>query len=106
MPDDGIPEVAPALHLYEAIADLSRQMVEASRADDWPRVGALEDQCRAVIATMMASAAPRLPSRPERQRRIDLLRAILANDAIIRARSAPWLRQLENLSLLPPDRDR
>jgi hypothetical protein len=33
----------------------------------------------------------------EQRRRIELLRAILANDAEVRRRSEPWLQQLERL---------
>jgi flagellar protein FliT len=106
MPDDGLSGTAPVsglLHLYESIARLSHDMVAASGADDWARVGELEDQCRSLIATLKAAAALRPIGQAEQRRRVDLLRAILADDAQIRARSEPWLRQLEHLYAPPRD---
>jgi flagellar protein FliT len=107
MPDDGLTDLAPAsglLHLYESIARLSHDMVSASSADDWTRVGELEDQCRSLIATLKAAAAIRPLGRAEQRRRVELLREILAHDAQIRSRSEPWLRQLEHLyASLPRD---
>jgi flagellar protein FliT len=100
MPDDGLSGTAPAsglLHLYESIARLSHDMVAASAADDWTRVGDLEDQCRSLIATLKAASALRPLGQAEQRRRVALLRAILADDAQIRTRSEPWLRQLEHL---------
>lgn len=105
MPDDGITDLAPAtglLHLYESIARLSRDMVAASGADDWTRVGELEDQCRSLIATLKAAAAVRPLGQAEQRRRVALLREILADDAQIRTRSEPWLQQLERLVASPP----
>jgi flagellar protein FliT len=107
MPDDGITDLAPAsglLHLYESIARLSHDMVAASGAGDWTRVGELEDQCRSLIATLNAASAVRPLGRAEQRRRVELLREILADDAQIRTRSEPWLRQLEHFyASLPRD---
>lgn len=105
MPDDGINQLTPGsglLHLYESIARLSHHMVAASAAGDWARVGELEAQCRSLIATLKAAAAIRPLGRDEQRRRVELLRAILADDAQIRARSEPWLQQLEHLYTSPP----
>jgi flagellar protein FliT len=107
MPDDGVTDLPAAsglLHLYESIARLSHDMVAASSANDWLRVDQLEQQCGSLIATLRAASAVRPLGRAEQRRRVELLRAILADDAQIRARSEPWLRQLDRLyASLPHD---
>ncbi len=101
MPDDGRFAGGQArrerslIAHYEAIAQASHQMLAAARAEDWARVGVLEDECRALIARLQAEAAGVVLSAQEQKRRVQLLREILADDAEIRARSEPWLQELE-----------
>src|SRR5262245_52234072 len=103
-PEDGrllnlrpAPRGAELIARYEAIANLSRAMLAAAHADDWDEVSALEDRCRALIVELKAAARTTHLSVAEQRRRIELLRAILADDAEMRTRSEPWLRQLEQL---------
>jgi flagellar protein FliT len=103
MPDDGRSAGVQARHArsliahYEAIAQASHAMLAAARAEDWVRVGALEDECRALIARLQADAQGVALGAAEQRRRVQLLRDILADDAEIRARSEPWLQELETL---------
>jgi flagellar protein FliT len=96
------PRGTELIACYEAIARASHAMLAAAHAGDWDGVGALEDRCRALIVELKAVARTTRLSVTEQRRRIELLRAILANDAEVRTRSEPWLRQLERL--LPPPR--
>ncbi|MCX8114048.1 MAG: flagellar protein FliT [Burkholderiaceae bacterium] len=103
-PDDGravrtrAPGGAPRLiQRYEAIAQASRRMLCAARSEDWDEVARLEDRCRDLIAELKAASRTERLSASEQRRRIELLRGILADDAEIRARAEPWLRQLERL---------
>lgn len=82
---------------YEAIAQASHAMLAAAHADDWDEVHVLEERCRALIAELKSAARTTRLGVTEQRRRIELLRAILANDAGVRKRSEPWLRQLERL---------
>jgi flagellar protein FliT len=102
-PDDGpAPDRAPRLiQRYEAIAQASRKMLSAARREDWDEVARQEDRCRALIAELRAARRTERLSAPEQRRRIELLRGILADDAEIRARAEPWLRQLERLIPAP-----
>jgi flagellar protein FliT len=89
---------APALiRCYEAIADTSRLMLAAAHADDWDEVVRLEGRCGEQIAHLKKVARTQPLGTPEQRRRIELLRAILANDADIRKRAEPWLQQLERM---------
>ena len=82
---------------YEAIAQASRRMLSAARSEDWDEVARLEDRCRDLIAELKAAHRTERLSASEQRRRIELLRGILADDAEIRARTEPWLRQLERM---------
>lgn len=101
MPDDmrhGAPHAATGLiERYEAIAAVSRQMLAAARADDWTEVARLEARCRELIAELKQLARSQRLNVSEQRRRIELLRGILADDAEMRLRAEPWLRQLERL---------
>lgn len=102
-PDDGqfglnpAPGVPALIQFYEAIADASRLMLGAAHADDWDEVLRLEDRCRALIDQLKQVAPSQRLGAAEQRRRIELLRAILANDAEVRRRCEPWLQQLERL---------
>src|SRR5215467_4756021 len=109
MPDDGqlhnlrpVPHGMQLIAHYEAIAQVSRAMLVAAHADDWEEVRSLEERCRALIVELKAAARTTRLSVAEQRHRIELLRAILANDADIRTRSEPWLQQLEQM--LQPSR--
>jgi len=104
--EDGMPpdvargigvERSQLLQHYEAIASASSAMLEAARTEDWDEVARLEDRCRTLIAALKAAAADTPLSRRDNERRMDLLRRILADDAEIRGRAEPWLEQLERL---------
>jgi flagellar protein FliT len=86
---------------YEAIAQASREMLIAARDDDWDQVARLEARCRQLIGQLKAAARTERLSDAQQRRRIELLRGILADDAEMRARSEPWLRQLERLIVVP-----
>jgi flagellar protein FliT len=103
-PEDRLPKArwtpprgTELIACYEAIAQASHAMLAAAHADNWDEVRVLEDRCRALIAELKAVSRTTRLGMAEQRRRIELLRAILANDAEVRKRSEPWLRQLERL---------
>jgi flagellar protein FliT len=103
-PDDG-RETAIArsqlLDHYEAIARASQRMLEAAKESDWDEVTRQEERCRTLVAALKAASleAPLPPA--DNRRRMELLRRILADDAEIRGRADPWLKQLERLISSP-----
>jgi flagellar protein FliT len=101
MPDDGrsgaLGKSGSLLSHYEAIARASHAMLAAARAEDWPRVTEIEAECRTLIVRLQAATAQGTLNRDEQRRRVQLLREILADDAGIRARSEPWLKELEQV---------
>ena len=108
-PDDGhrLPgraECGPRrlIERYEEVARLSREMLEAAHREDWDGVARLEAQCKAQIVQLKRAAMIEPLSEFEQRRRIELLRAILRDDAQIRRRAEPWLLELERLIGMPP----
>jgi len=107
MPDDGLASSlgrpTRLIDHYELIAQASHEMLAAARHGDWESVARLEEACKALIAELKRAATGDRLSMSEQRQRIALLRAILADDAEVRARAEPWLRQLEHL-IKPPAR--
>jgi flagellar protein FliT len=105
---DGGPFLAPrrddpsaVIRYYEEIAVASRRMLEAARRGDWADVERTEAHCRELIANLKRARADVRLDAADQARRVALLRAILHNDAQIRERAEPWLRDLEGI-LAPP----
>jgi flagellar protein FliT len=91
---------SPLIAHYKAIADASQVMLIAARADDWDEVGRQEERCRELIARLGTAVDSRALPPPDNGRRIALLRSILADDAEIRDRSEPWLKEVERLLVI------
>ena len=81
------------LSMYENIAGLTSRMVLAAQAGDWDRLAQLETRC-AIEAAATATGVPALQG-AQRQRKVDLLKQILANDRAIRDVTQPWMGQIE-----------
>ena len=87
------------LDTYGLVSVKSGEMVEAAKASDWDRLIQLEQDCRALIDTLRRddTAAVKAP-RPDRgyiQRKYELIRKVLSDDAQVRRYSEPWMEQLQ-----------
>ncbi|QGZ41655.1 flagellar protein FliT [Pseudoduganella flava] len=80
------------LSMYENIAGLTSKMVVAAQMSDWNGLDNLENQC-AAQAVPALGGVPALQGNA-RQRKIDLLKQILANDRAIRDVTEPWMGRL------------
>jgi flagellar protein FliT len=86
-----------ALRLYETMCDVSTQMVEAARANDWDRLTNLEQdvaRLRDTLAANDSQPAPAPLSPEERARKVQLIRRILADDAEVRSCTEPWMNNV------------
>lgn len=83
------------LDTYGSIAVKSGQMLDAARNSDWVRLIALEQECRALAETLkrMDDGAAH-PDTAYLQRKAELIRKVLADDAAIREFTEPWMGQL------------
>jgi flagellar protein FliT len=85
----------PLIDYYERIAEASHRMQAAADAGDWPQVEQIGAQCEGLIGALRQAAKVDALNGAERDRRLQLLRDILRDDARIRACAEPWLRNLE-----------
>ncbi len=98
----GEPARSSLLKHYEAIAQASCAMLEAARANDWIEVALQEERCAALIAILKAAdERPESLSAADDERRMHLLRQILADDALIRGHAEPWLEPIVPLISTP-----
>ena len=86
------------LSMYENVANLTGQMAMSARASDWESLGRLEKQTAAATATVAAGVMVPPQEGAARQRKIDLLKQILANDRAIRDVTEPWLNQVAGMA--------
>ncbi len=80
------------LSMYENIAGLTSKMAVAAQMSDWSSLDRMENQCAAESVIAMGGV-PALEG-TARQRKIDLLKQILANDRAIRDVTEPWMGRL------------
>lgn len=89
---------AQTMAAYESVLAISARMREAAQRADWDGLVALEAQCRAAVAPLMALGEdlPRLTP-AQQARKGDIIRHVLADDAEIRLITEPWMNELEGL---------
>ena len=83
------------LAMYETLASLTGTMSAAAQANDWDGLSRMENQC----ATVKSAAATGIPALDgaARQRKIALIKQIMANDRAIRACTEPWMNKVDAL---------
>jgi flagellar protein FliT len=93
-----MPGYEDILQTYEAVSVTSAQMVDAAKNSDWDRLIALEQDCRDLVARLkrIDDGSPR-PDAPYTQRKVALIRKVLADDAEIRRYTEPWMERLQAL---------
>ncbi|OYW63173.1 MAG: flagellar protein FliT [Hydrogenophilales bacterium 16-64-46] len=82
------------LSTYEALSELTSTMLAAARQGEWDEVASLEARCRDHIGNLQQSGPIALDEREQRAK-IAIVRAILQNDARIRALAEPRLHELQ-----------
>jgi flagellar protein FliT len=87
-------QIEEIVAVYEEISDITGQMLDAARANDWDRLTQLEAQCSSRVEILR-----RDPSRPvldagSRQAKVRLINKILADDREIRNLTEPWMQRL------------
>ncbi|VXB26331.1 flagellar protein FliT [Massilia sp. 9I] len=81
------------LSMYENLAGVSSQMKGAAEAGDWAGFDKLKTQASAE-AGAAAGGVPALDG-AMRQRKVDLIKQLMANDRAIREVTEPWMGQLD-----------
>jgi len=83
--------------VYEAMVGISEQMLAAASENDWDRVVQLEQQCNACVRQLKAHDGGQPLAAPERVRKVNAIRKMLASDRQIRDLTQPWMAKLSAL---------
>lgn len=82
---------------YESLSAITAQMRDAAVHGEWDQLVALEQRCSQHVAAMKPVDAAVTLDEPARQRKIQLIKKILADDAEVRGRTEAWMIQLQHI---------
>jgi flagellar protein FliT len=82
---------------YESLSSITSQMRDAAINAEWDQLVVLEQQCSRCVSAMKPVDAEAKLDEPARQRKIQLIKNILADDAEIRNRTEIWTGQLQRI---------
>lgn len=82
---------------YESVAHISGQMLNAARTGAWDDLVSLETRCACHVKALEKDEIPIKLTGELRNRKIAVIKTILANDREIRVITEPWMQQLSNL---------
>jgi len=85
------------LMVYEAMGELSAQMLDAANDNDWDRVALLEQECATHVRTLRDNDINAQWSASSRAKKAHLIRQILNDDRHIRDLAMPWMARLSAL---------
>ncbi|MES2534924.1 MAG: flagellar protein FliT [Pseudomonadota bacterium] len=86
--------IEEVITLYQAVSDLTDQMLVAARARDWEQFCELESNCASHVEIIRnQDTAVALPD-PVREQKVRIIHQILAHDRAIRDITEPWMAQL------------
>lgn len=85
------------LGLYESVAAITNQMLEAAKQEDWTELAALEAQCREYVSKMQTIDKSKPLSGPALQKKLASVNKILADDREIRNLTDPWMVKLAGM---------
>jgi len=88
---------AQVIASYESLSTLTEQMRNAALQGEWEHLIELEHQCSRQVAAMKPQDTASTLDETSRQRKIQLIRKILADDADIRSRTQAWMGQLQHI---------
>src|SRR3989337_2311703 len=80
---------------YETILAITGQMLEAARNAEGDRLVALEKNCKKLVEELIAENDGLPLSSQFQQRKAEIIRKVLADDAEIRSITEPWMAQLQ-----------
>lgn len=82
------------INLYEQVAELTGQMLIAARSSDWEHLSVLESRCASQVDTLRKNDKPVTLPDDLRERKVAMIKKILADDHEIRNLTQPWMKQL------------
>lgn len=83
--------------LYEALGTVSRNMVEAARANDWDRLAELDAEMTATREAIASQPESGVLDDAALLRRAALITAILENNREVRRHVEPWMQSVRKM---------
>ncbi len=83
--------------LYESVAELTNQMLDAAKNHDWDTLSELEGVCAGYNEQIRDYADLEPLSGEAQSRKLKSIKLILANDRQIRDLMAPWMLKLNSM---------
>ena len=85
------------ISIYEAVSDITGQMLEAAKTRDWENLAQLESHCASHVQTLKSSEPAAPLTGESRARKIRIIHQIMAHDREIRSLTEPWMAELSAL---------
>lgn len=85
------------IYLYENVASITDLMLASARAGDWDNLAELESRYASQINILKTSEPPTPLSGENRNRKVAIIKKILADDREIRNLTEPWMEKLSQL---------
>ncbi|HET9113257.1 MAG TPA: flagellar protein FliT [Burkholderiales bacterium] len=82
---------------YESVAQITGQMLNAARTGAWDDLISLENRCARHVKALENNEIPSRLTRDFRNRKIAVIKKILADDKEIRGITEPWMQRLSSL---------
>lgn len=83
--------------LYESVALITAQMLQAAQQKNWARVKSLEARSVAFIVRIQELSAHETLDEHLKRRKLGLIKTILADDKAIRELTSPWMARLNRV---------
>ncbi len=90
-------EYQNTIALYEDVAELTKQMLSAARQQDWDKLTELEIRCAQHVAHLKIIKDELPLAKEVRERKVESIKSILADDREIRDLVSPWMARLNLL---------
>ena len=82
------------ISLYETVADITHKMLAAARDGDWEQLAVLESHCASHVATLKQDEPLTPLTGVVREKKVTIIKQILAHDREIRNITEPWMEHL------------
>ena len=82
---------------YESVAQITKNMLNAARLGAWDDLISLESKVAVHVKQLAANEMPVKLTPALRNRKLSMIKQILADDKEIRNLTEPWMAQLTNL---------
>lgn len=85
------------ISMYEDLSDLTGQMLACARSGAWDDLSALEARCASRLAALRVGEPLIELSGRSRERKVQIIHEIMANDRALRDLASPWMAQLARM---------